>query len=307
MTRKETERARARQLRVEGRSLKAIAAELGVAKSSVSVWVRDIPRPRPKRDRRRRRKLLVLSGSVKRCGKCRRNLPIELFSRHPDVGRQHWCRACFAAYFRSRGDLHRAQVRASDERRIRVSRQYVLAYLDEHPCADCSESHLVVLDFDHVFGRKRSTVSALAGQGASISRLDEEIAKCRVVCANCHRRRTYARAGSWRVEWPPGRLAHLDAPVLANLEVVRRHLQTQGCVDCGLDDLAVLEFDHVGGKTRSVMKAVWNGWGRERLLAEISRCEVRCANCHRLRTAERSRSTRYLAVLNDSLELAPSA
>lgn len=299
--RKDGEREQARELRRAGWSLLAIARELGVAKSSVSLWVRDLPRPNPVPRRAPRARPLSLSGDVKRCGRCRRNLPVEFFNRHPKTGRQHWCRECFASYFKRRGNLHRAQVRANDRRRIAAARRHVLAHLDENPCVDCSESHLVVLDFDHVLGAKVKTVGALAGEGASIRRIDDEIEKCDVVCANCHRRRTYTRARSWRVEWPATRLAHLDAPVLANLEFVRGYLHEQGCVDCGIEELALLEFDHVGEKRIDVMRAVWNGCGRARILEEISLCQVRCANCHRLRTAERSCNYRYLAVFSDSL------
>jgi hypothetical protein len=44
---KDAERARARELRVQGMNYNQIASELGVSKSSVSLWVRDLPRPEP--------------------------------------------------------------------------------------------------------------------------------------------------------------------------------------------------------------------------------------------------------------------
>ncbi|HUG84890.1 MAG TPA: hypothetical protein VMM13_10010, partial [Euzebya sp.] len=57
---KVVERQRARELRADGRTLQAIADELGVAKASVSVWVRDVvftPRPRQRSQRRAPNKL----------------------------------------------------------------------------------------------------------------------------------------------------------------------------------------------------------------------------------------------------------
>lgn len=300
--RKERERKRARELRQQGWSLPRIADEVGVAKSSVSLWVRDLPRPRFDRGRPSRKKLPMLGGDVKRCGKCKRNRPVEFFSRHPQRGRQHWCRDCFAVYFEERGSTHRAQVRASALKRVAVAREYVLEYLDQHPCVDCGETHLVVLDFDHVRGSKTAGLSSLVAAGSSLRPIAEEIAKCEVVCANCHRRRTYKRGNSWRVAVPKAGLTHLSVSVLANLEMVRQHLEGHGCRDCGLSDLPVLEFDHVGVKRFNVMTGVWLGYGRARILDEIAQCEVRCANCHRLRTAERALNYRYLAVLRDTLK-----
>lgn len=64
----------------------------------------------------------------------------------------------------------------------------------------------------------------------------------------------------------------------------------KGCADCGYDtDPAALDFDHVRGvKSDHVSKLRHMGW--QRLFDEIDKCEVVCANCHRVRTAERKRS-----------------
>ncbi|KJL46451.1 hypothetical protein RS84_03085 [Microbacterium hydrocarbonoxydans] len=73
----------------------------------------------------------------------------------------------------------------------------MLAYLRDHPCADCGEPDPVVLDFDHRPGvRKRFEIArAVNASTRAWSTILREIAKCDVVCANCHRRRTARRAG----------------------------------------------------------------------------------------------------------------
>jgi len=73
----------------------------------------------------------------------------------------------------------------------------LMEYLREHPCADCAETDPVVLDFDHLPGsEKRFDVGrAVSGSTRSWASILREIEKCDVVCANCHRRRTAARAG----------------------------------------------------------------------------------------------------------------
>jgi lysyl-tRNA synthetase class I len=48
------------------------------------------------------------------------------------------------------------------------------------------------MDFDHVRGRKHKNVSELI-DSLSKKKIDEEIAKCEVVCSNCHRIRTHNR------------------------------------------------------------------------------------------------------------------
>ena len=75
--------------------------------------------------------------------------------------------------------------------RARVAAQ-VQEYKMAHPCVDCGESDPIVLEFDHLPGlEKLRSPIALAGGG--ITAVFAEIAKCEMVCANCHARRTHAR------------------------------------------------------------------------------------------------------------------
>ena len=74
---------------------------------------------------------------------------------------------------------------------------FLLDYLSEAPCVDCGEMDPVVLDFDHV-GAKRAGVVQLADREAALAVLKEEIAKCEVRCANCHRRRTIVEQAHFR-------------------------------------------------------------------------------------------------------------
>lgn len=62
------------------------------------------------------------------------------------------------------------------------------------------------------------------------------------------------------------------------------YLSNKSCVDCGITDRRVFEFDHVAGiKELEISNAMRHGWSWERLLKEIAKCEIRCANCHRIR------------------------
>jgi hypothetical protein len=65
------------------------------------------------------------------------------------------------------------------------------------------------------------------------------------------------------------------------------YLRTHPCVDCGEPDPLVLEFDHVRGAKRGVISnMIRTGVSTTTLEIEIEKCEVRCANCHRRKTAK---------------------
>lgn len=70
-----------------------------------------------------------------------------------------------------------------------------------------------------------------------------------------------------------------------NKEIVAEAKST-GCVDCGEQDLIVLEFDHLRDKSNNVSTLMHSG-STQKLIAEIEKCEVVCANCHRRRTHRR--------------------
>ena len=82
---------------------------------------------------------------------------------------------------------------ASDQKRRDDNRRYVDA-LKAGPCVDCGGLFPpVAMDFDHVRGEKRATVTRLVRDRAGRATIDAEVAKCELVCANCHRIRTAAR------------------------------------------------------------------------------------------------------------------
>jgi hypothetical protein len=59
-----------------------------------------------------------------------------------------------------------------------------------------------------------------------------------------------------------------------------------GCVDCGETDVVVLDADHIGEKRYSISKLLHGNFTWQFLERELKTCVVRCANCHRKRTAQ---------------------
>jgi hypothetical protein len=75
----------------------------------------------------------------------------------------------------------------------------VFEYLSVHPCVDCGESDPVVLEFDHRDATtKFRAVAQMIEARYAWSTILEEIEKCDVRCANCHRRKTSRQFGHRR-------------------------------------------------------------------------------------------------------------
>ena len=71
------------------------------------------------------------------------------------------------------------------------------------------------------------------------------------------------------------------------VKTIQSYKEEKGCVDCGFNNPYALDFDHRDKdlKTFSIGTAVSNAWSIERIMVEVNKCDVRCANCHRIRTA----------------------
>lgn len=105
-------------------------------------------------------------------------------------------REAWNAYMREYRRTHPEYDKRRNEQRNILrgkKREWVNEYLLAHPCTDCGEGDPDVLDFDHVRGVKKANVSNLISSGNSLRALIEEVAKCDVRCANCHRRITRRR------------------------------------------------------------------------------------------------------------------
>jgi len=94
--------------------------------------------------------------------------------------------------------------------------------------------------------------------------------------------------------WPSRKERHMEVRELGRAKRVQKliqYLASKQCVDCGENDIRVLEFDHLHDKEKNVSEAVQR-WSWARTLKEISKCEIRCANCHRVKTQDSCKSWR---------------
>jgi hypothetical protein len=100
-------------------------------------------------------------------------------------------------------------------------------------------------------------------------------------------------ARAWRRQWwanlSPERKAEKQAKANARATDLRRYLDGvkmhRGCLDCGYrGHPAALDFDHVSGQKALLVSSCKS---RAQADIEIAKCEVRCANCHRIKSWER--------------------
>jgi hypothetical protein len=158
----------------------------------------------------------TVSADLKRCTRCGETKSPSEFPliRRGGNKRQSWCRACFAvvnaAYYARNHDREKARLVMQVTRRRAENRRNIIAYLLAHPCVECGERDIVVLEFDHR-DEKIADISTYANSGRTWPTILKEIEKCDVRCVNCHRRATARRTvGSKRAAVRPRKVIQLD-------------------------------------------------------------------------------------------------
>lgn len=132
---------------------------------------------------------------MKICAKCGilKNLDDFHWRNKAKGTKAAWCKPCKQAYeseYYRNNDNRKRQIRQQSLNAYARNDEIILRY-KAVGCKDCGEMNPIVLDFDHIEDNKLANVAELRGN--SIEKLIAEIEKCDVVCANCHRVRTYNR------------------------------------------------------------------------------------------------------------------
>jgi hypothetical protein len=139
---------------------------------------------------------------MRRCARCGEEKPLSEFAwRRREKGQRHnYCRPCHAEYRREHYLKNRRKyiglAQERNRRRYAEGTELLLEYFADHPCLDCGEKDPLVLEFDHL--RDKAFNIATKMTAYSWETVLEEIAKCEVVCGNCHKRRTARRRRSNR-------------------------------------------------------------------------------------------------------------
>ena len=138
---------------------------------------------------------------MKSCSICNNKLPLEEFNRKSSSkdGLQPHCRTCnrerSRAYYERNRESHKTETIRRKKIHQAANRQRIWDYLRNNPCVHCNESDPIVLEFDHLDPKtKFKEISRMLDY--SWDRIFDEINKCQVLCANCHRRKT-AKEQNW--------------------------------------------------------------------------------------------------------------
>jgi hypothetical protein len=138
----------------------------------------------------------------RKCYRCGELKPVDEFAwrRKARGQRDSFCRPCRSAYGKEHYAANRQRYidqAAVVKQRVRLERtQYLIDYFVSHPCVDCGGTDPIVLEFDHLRDKHFDISPSLHGR--KWQTILDEIEKCDVVCANCHRRRTGRRRGTLR-------------------------------------------------------------------------------------------------------------
>ncbi len=132
--------------------------------------------------------LVYLKGVKKSCPRCGKSRPVSDFSfRNKAKGtRASYCKLC---HRKIRNKLYYASPLPDQTRirqRVREIQQWLNDYRRQLTCP-CGENHPGCLVFHHIDpNTKELPVSQVAQRGWGRDRIMREIAKCQILCANCH-------------------------------------------------------------------------------------------------------------------------
>jgi hypothetical protein len=229
---------------------------------------------------------------TKICEACGRPFPAKIVidGRRRSLYRRRFCLACspFGSHNTSKSPPaiaapdelreHRRRRRNAKicrcQKRRRKRRKNELVALAGGRCVDCGYfACIAALEFHH---RDRSTKEfGLGNFSGSMEKLMTEFAKCDLLCANCHRIRHAVEDD--RAE--PDRLLY------ARRELKLRAVAYMGsvCLECDRQGpLALFEFHHIDAKAKDFgisRSGIIRAW--EKIVAELEKCVMLCANCHR--------------------------
>lgn len=130
----------------------------------------------------------------------------DFYVKDSKTGRLHTsCKACYKehrktyaeVHYKKYGDQYRARAKIRRQRFKAQFRAKMLDYLSDKSCLFCGESDIRVLEFDHIDpSQKLFSISRAIRDGYSWQQTIDEIKKCRILCANCHKKRT-AKQFNW--------------------------------------------------------------------------------------------------------------
>lgn len=103
-------------------------------------------------------------------------------------------------------------------------------------------------------------------------------------CKECRREASRIFYEKNKIRECKKRVVHKRTKKIETRLKLYKYLSDKNCIDCGEDDMVVLEFDHFRDKDKLVTVLANDCYPWDRIMQEIEKCEIVCCNCHRRRT-----------------------
>ena len=145
---------------------------------------------------------------MKICSKCKEEKSVTEFYRNKAAkdGLQYSCKGCSnlasKQHYNANTEYYVEKARKRQDEQRAVIEQWIMEYLNNHPCVECGEEDPIVLTFDHIDpATKCYAIAVMIGDGHGLASIQEEVTKCQVLCSNDHARRTATQVGNWKIKY----------------------------------------------------------------------------------------------------------
>lgn len=131
---------------------------------------------------------------MKQCLKCNELKPPSDFYKNKLTkdGLSSSCKVCHNAYTQEWGKKHKKQRYSYRVKSYNKKRSLVTKYKEDSKCKQCGENHPACLQFHHRDSKEKEFAIGCSVVNKGMQQLMDEIAKCDVLCANCHMKLHYA-------------------------------------------------------------------------------------------------------------------
>lgn len=138
---------------------------------------------------------------MKQCSICKEEKEISAFNTNKarKDGLQTACKECCKSQAKNWYSNNKKQHIQDVKKRKDVAKQKLFEYLQDKKCAHCPENDPIVLEFDHIDRtEKEHQIGTMVLKNYSWNTILEEIKKCQILCANCHRKKTAKEDGHYK-------------------------------------------------------------------------------------------------------------
>lgn len=219
-----------------------------------------------------------VTATTKFCSGCKKTMQLSEFNVDREVknGIESRCVSC----------------KREEEREYRnKKREQIAEFKTGKSCEHCGNDDIRCLEFAHYHREEKARTrdgKPIVMAHLSLSRMIEEVEKTRFLCRNCHTEETYMETHDHHNDYRGAPIKLLLYKLVNEEKLNRSH-----CVDCGLkvenDNYHIFDFDHLSAyeKILNISMMVCKSYSSQDIIDEMKKCELRCRNCHHLKTLER--------------------